>query len=237
MFWQLFLLTVIICLPGVYFMMKTEKNLMDNEEITDNQRLASHLILVGMFSAVGAFAVPKISMIPTDMELYSILTHGLVLGTICSAGNLLFYYFFLKKTIPHNDYLAIEKHYRNMGILSRVFYGGFVEEVMFRWGIMSLVLWLSELIFKEVNLFSLVLAFGISSILFALVHVPSIKLVIKEPKTSVYVYTVIGNVWVGIFTGLAFLEAGIFAAIIVHVLFHLLWYPIQKIAERQRMLV
>lgn len=53
--------------------------------------------------------------------------------------------------------------------------------------------------------------------LFALAHLPSIKVVSEKPKVSMYVYTIFGNVWVGIFT-----------AIIVHMLFHILWYPIQK---------
>ncbi|AOZ94384.1 CPBP family intramembrane glutamic endopeptidase [Paenibacillus crassostreae] len=235
MFWQLFILIVIICLPGVYFMLQTEKKLMENEDITYNQRLFAHLILVGIFGAVGAFTVPKISILPTDIEFYNVLKYGFILGVTCSVGNILLYYFYLTKNISYHDYLAIEEHYSKMGILSRVFYGGFVEEVMFRWGIMSLVLWLSQLILKQINFHSIFFAIGISSILFALVHLPSIKMVIEEPKPSVYVYTILGNVWVGIFTGWAFLEAGIFSAIIVHVLFHLLWYPIQKISANRRL--
>ncbi|MED4730937.1 CPBP family glutamic-type intramembrane protease [Aneurinibacillus migulanus] len=116
----------------------------------------------------------------------------------------------------------------NIGILSRVFYGGFVEEIIFRWGIMSLILWLLQLILGQLNIISVIIAIGISSLLFALAHLPSIKVVSEEPKTSMYVYTIFGNVWVGIFTGWAFFEAGIFSAIIVHMLFHILWYPIQK---------
>lgn len=235
MFWQLFVLTVMICLPGVYFMLQTEKKLVEKDDIPDHERLIAHLILVGVFGAIGAFAVPRVSILTTDIGIFYVLEYGLMLGVTCSIGNILLYYFYLTKNISYNDYLDIEKHYNNMGILSRVFYGGFVEEVMFRWGIMSLVLWLSQLIFKQINLFSIFIAIGISSILFALVHLPSIKMVIEEPKPSIYVYTILGNVWVGIFTGWAFLEAGIFSAIIVHILFHLLWYPIQKICANRRL--
>lgn len=126
------------------------------------------------------------------------------------------HYFYLVKTISNKDYLAIEKHYHRTGILSRTFYGGFVEEIIFRWGIMSLLLWLLQFIFEPLNMIAVVIAIGISSILFSLVHLPSIKMVSSEPKPSMYVYTIIGNIWVGIFTGWAFLEAGIFSAIIVH---------------------
>ncbi|MGG2111519.1 CPBP family intramembrane glutamic endopeptidase [Lysinibacillus pakistanensis] len=71
------------------------------------------------------------------------------------------------------------------------------------------------------------LAIAISSILFALIHLPSIKLVASKPKKSMYVYAIIGNIWVGIFAGVAFVYGSLLAAIIVHMLFHLLWWPIQ----------
>ncbi|MGM7684928.1 CPBP family intramembrane glutamic endopeptidase [Cytobacillus sp. Hm23] len=235
MFWQLFILQIIICLPGVYFMFQTEKKLIDNDDITDRERLISHLILVVIFSGIGAYTVPKVNILPTDIELYNILKYGIILGATCSVGNMFLYYFYLNKKISRSDYLAIEKHYHNTGILSRVFYGGFVEEVIFRWGIMSLVLWISHLLFKQIGIFTIFFAIGISSILFALAHLPSIKLVIKEPNPSIYVYAISGNIWVGFLTGYAFLEAGIFSAIIVHILFHLLWYPIQKIRANRRL--
>lgn len=80
----------------------------------------------------------------------------------------------------------------------------------------------------QLNIISVIIAIGISSLLFALAHLPSIKVVSEEPKASMYVYTILRNVWVGIFTGWTFFETGIFSTIIVHMLFHTLWYPIQK---------
>lgn len=233
MFLQWFGSMVLICIPGVYFMVQTEKKLNVNDDITPTQRLISHFILVILFSALGAFIVPKASILTPNSDFFTAMKYGLILGAICSIGNMLMYYLYLMKTIPYSDYLAVEQHYENIGILSRIFYGGFIEEVMFRWGIMSLVSWLSQLVFEGTTL-SVILAVGISSVLFALVHIPSIKMVLKAPKPSVYIYTVLGNLWVGVFTGWAFLEAGIFSAILVHILFHLLWYPIQVINTKGR---
>ncbi|MGN7175678.1 CPBP family intramembrane glutamic endopeptidase [Cytobacillus sp. SAFR-174] len=227
MFWGLFSLSVAICLPGIYFMFQTEKRMPNNDDISDKERLIAHFIIVGLFGAMGAFVVPKVSILTTEFNVSLILKFGLVFGVICSFGNILIYYFYLVKTISNKDYIAIEKHYYSMGILSRTFYGGFVEEIIFRWGIMSLILWLLQFIIEPLNFTAVVIAIGISSILFSLVHIPSIKMVSSEPKPSMYVYTIVGNIWVGVFTGWAFLEAGIFSAIIVHILFHIGWYPIQ----------
>lgn len=228
MFLKLFILSFFICLPGVYFMLQTEKKLPKTKDISAKERLITHLILIGMFGAIGAFTVSKVSILTTEINIYIILKYGIILGVICSVGNLLMYYFYLTKTISNKDYLDIEQHYSNIGFLSRVFYGGFVEEIIFCWGIMSLILWLLQLILGQLNTISVIIAIGISSLLFALAHLPSIKVVSEKPKVSMYVYTIFGNVWVGIFTGWAFFKAGIFSAIIVHMLFHILWYPIQK---------
>lgn len=233
MFWELFILSVVICLPGIYFMFKTEKRISNMDDISDKGRLISHFITVGLFGVLGAFAIPKVNIITTEFHLNQILLYGLILGVICSIGNLLFYYFYLVKTISKKDYLEIEEHYHSIGILSRVFYGGFVEEIIFRWGLISFILWLLQFFINPINITAVVIAIGISSILFAIGHVPSIRMVSSEPKQSMYIYTIIGNIWVGIFTGWAFLKAGIFSAIIVHILFHILWYPIQKMVARK----
>lgn len=233
MFWGLFALSVTICLPGIYFMFQTEKRLPDNDDISDKERLIAHFILVGLFGAIGAFAVPKVSILTTGFNLNLILKFGVIFGMICSVGNILMYYFYLVKTISNKDYLAIEKYYHDIGILSRIFYGGFVEEIIFRFGIMSLLLWLLQFMIEPLNMTAVVIAIGISSTLFAIVHLPSIKMVSSKPKLSMYIYTILGNVWVGVFTGWAFLEGGIFSAIIVHILFHIVWYPIQKMSVRK----
>lgn len=89
---------------------------------------------------------------------------------------------------------------------------------MFRWGLLSLFIWLFQLMSMGDRL----------SILFAVVHIPSIKLVASQPKPPVYVYTIIGNIWVGFFSGVAFIQGGLLAAVFVHMLFHLIWWPIQK---------
>lgn len=231
-FQGLFAISVIICLPGIYFMFQTEKRMPDEYDISNKERLIAHLITVGLFGVIGAFVVPKVSILTTGFNLNLILKYGLIFGLICSVGNIVMYYFYLVKTISNKDYVAIEKHYHDMGILSRIFYGGFVEEIIFRWGIMSLVLWILQFMIKPLNITAVIIAIGISSMLFALAHLPSIKMVSAKPTRSMYIYTMIGNVWVGLFTGWAFLEAGIFSAIIVHILFHIVWYPIQKMRAR-----
>ncbi|GIO25191.1 CPBP family intramembrane glutamic endopeptidase [Oceanobacillus sp. J11TS1] len=221
--WISWLFVAVICLPGVYFMYHAEKIHVE-DDITDGQRLFAHLLTVILFSGLGAFAAYRVGF-----YIYSnnaIIT-GFLVGIVCSIIHFMMYYGYLKPKISPNDYDEIETHYRQTGILTRVFYGGFLEEVIFRWGLLSLFVWILQLVGLD-NHFSLYTSVFVTSLLFAIVHIPSIKLVATKPKKEIYVYTIVGNIWVGLCASYAFIESGLIAAIIVHILFHLTWYPIQS---------
>lgn len=220
--WSSWFFVAMICLPGVYFMYKAEK-IHVKDDVTDGQLLIAHLFIVILFSGLGAFAAYRVGYYFYSKE--SILT-GFILGVICSTIHLMMYYGYLRPKISPKDYAEIEAHYRQTGILTRVFYGGVLEEVIFRWGLLSLFVWLFQLVGLD-NPYSLITSVFVTSLLFAIVHIPSIKLVTTEPKKEMYVYTIAGNIWVGLCASFAFIESGLFAAIIVHMLFHLTWYPIQ----------
>lgn len=232
--WMYFIVVFVICIPGIYFMYHSEKVHLKENDVTDKQRLTAHFLTALIFSLIGSFTVPKILVIE-PVELTQILFFGLALGVICSLGHLIFYYQYLVPRITKNAYLEIESHYAATGILSRVFYGGVLEEVIFRWGLLSLLIWIFQLLGVS-EVIRLGTALFISSILFAWVHLPTIKLVASEPKRAMYVYTLIGNSWVGLFTGVAFIQGGLTASILVHMLFHLLWWPIQ-VRERDKLMV
>lgn len=224
--WSYFFVVFFICLPGILFMYRSEKIHIKENDVTDGQRLTAHSLTAILFSLIGAYVVPKIS-IGDQLDISQILLFGVGLGVICSIGHLALYYTYLVPRITKSDYIEIETHYVNTGILSRVFYGGILEEVMFRWGLLSLFIWLFQLKSIE-KVISVIAAIFISSILFALVHLPAIKLIASQPKPAMYIYTIIGNIWVGLFAGVAFIQGGLLAAILVHMLFHLTWWPIQR---------
>ena len=223
--WVYMIIVFIICIPGIYYMYQSEKIYIKEDDVTDRQRLIIHILTAIIFSAIGAFIVPKIDVVQ-QIEAIKIISYGFGLGVICSIGNLLFYYMYFVPNLTREEYYKIENYYVNAGILSRVFYGGIIEEVIFRWSLLSLFIWLCQLVNLN-NETSVWIAITFSSILFALIHIPSIKLVTSKPKTSMYVYAIFGNIWVGVFAGAAFVYGSLVAAIIVHMLFHLLWWPIQ----------
>lgn len=207
-------------------MYRSEKIHIKENDVTDGQGLTAHFLTAFLFSLIGAYVVPRIS-IGNQLDISRILLFGVGLGVICSIGHLALYYTYLVPRITKSDYIEIETHYVNTSILSRLFYGGILEEVIFRWGLLSLFIWLFQLL-SIGKVISVLAATFVSSILFALVHLPAIKLITSQPKPAMYVYTVIGNSWVGLFAGVAFIQGGLLAAILVHMLFHLMWWPIQS---------
>lgn len=66
---------------------------------------------------------------------------------------------------------------------------------------MSLILWLLQFAFNPLNITAVIIAIGISSILFTLVHFTfNQDGLIKTRASYVYLY-IFGNIWVGIFGG------------------------------------
>lgn len=247
MVWFLTLLLTISCIPGILFMLASEKKILSSseEDIPLLTRVLTHILTVVLFSLAGSFFAVKTNLVdPFTKGIISgefhwrqftdMMQTGVIYGLICSIANIAAYYFIFKKAVDAYSFSKIEKHYQNMGIGTRIFYGGFIEEVIFRLGIMGLIIWLGSMIMNTDSSIVIWVAILISSILFALAHVPGISSIGLKKTPAIMTYALGGNIWVGIWCGLAFLQAGIFAAIVVHILFHLLWYPFQMNSNKQR---
>ncbi|MFS0862455.1 CPBP family intramembrane glutamic endopeptidase [Fredinandcohnia sp. 179-A 10B2 NHS] len=247
MVWFLTLLLTISCIPGILFMLSSEKKILSSseEDIPLLTRVITHILAVVLFSLAGSFFAIKTNLVDpftkgildgtfSWQHFTELMQTGVTYGLICSIANIAAYYFIFKRAVDADSFNKIEQHYQNMGIGARIFYGGVIEEIIFRLGIMGFIIWLGSMILSTNNNILIWVAILISSILFALAHVPGISSMGLKKTPAIMIYALGGNIWVGIWCGLAFLQAGIFAAIVVHILFHLLWYPIQMNSNKQR---
>jgi hypothetical protein len=93
-------------------------------------------------------------------------------------------------------------------------YGGLTEEVMLRWGLMSLLAaGLMKLLPRGPALWS---AAVVSAILFALAHLPAVMLETGGLTTPLLLRTLLWNGLLGLAFGAAFLRHGLEAAILSH---------------------
>lgn len=109
-------------------------------------------------------------------------------------------------------------------IPTRLLYGGITEELLLRWGFMTLVVWIAWRVLKKGSLkpatLCFVLAILLSSFVFALGHLPIASLVVGELTVAVTLFVVIANSAFGLVAGYLYWQHGLEAAIIAHMLGH-----------------
>ena len=115
-------------------------------------------------------------------------------------------------------------------LVVKLLYGGITEELLVRWGVMTLVLWAGWRVLQRgqgrpAN--ALVAAAVLSSaMLFALGHLPAAQAMAGEPTAPVVAFVLVSNAVFGLVAGWLFARHGLEAAIIAHMLAHLLSHPL-----------
>lgn len=200
--------------------------------------MAQSIVLVMIFSICGVLLSPKVNLHApiivsiishndTFAILRSILIPTLVISIFGAAIFLVLYYFVFRPRLDKSTLTKMEELRQSGGIATRVLYGGIVEEILCRWGLMTLIVWIISLLCC-LNSFAYWAGILISGILFGLGHLPS-YLSYGCKKTPVFIVaTLTLNLWGAIIFGWLYWQYGLESAIIAHMLFHLLWYPIEK---------
>ena len=165
--------------------------------------------------AVEAFSLKESVQQALEPQIYPGLIGGFVGATILILAG-----YMLPDQLNHPDSL------QTFPLLAKLLYGGITEEVLLRWGVMTFLLWVLWWVFQNktgVPKHSIVVAaIFLSSILFALGHIPAATLIAGESLTlSSLAYVLIFNSLFGIVAGLLFWRYGLEAAIIAHIGAHL----------------
>lgn len=166
--------------------------------------------------------VPTIrSILKSKIRLVSILEQlkfGII-GGICT-GIFTFVVAFLFKFSLPQEYRELSEKFE-LSIPAKILYGGITEELLIRFGLMTLVIWLIYKATKKLN--STVYWSGIilSSILFSVGHLPIILNIIQNPTLTVFLYIIITNLSAGVFFGWLYWKKGLESAFIAHSFAHL----------------
>jgi membrane protease YdiL (CAAX protease family) len=107
---------------------------------------------------------------------------------------------------------------------TRVLYGGITEELLFRWGMLSLLVWLAWRLLQKrkgkPRAFWFVSAIIISSVVFGLGHLPLVRALGVNFTVAIIGYIVVANSLFGFIAGYLYWKRGLEAAIIAHMLAH-----------------
>lgn len=107
---------------------------------------------------------------------------------------------------------------------TRLLYGGFTEELLLRWGVLTLLVWAAWRLFQkgkgEPKRVFFVSAIVISSIIFGLGHLPIAAALASGLTAAVVLYVVTANSAFGLIAGYLYWRKGLEAAILAHMLAH-----------------
>lgn len=109
-------------------------------------------------------------------------------------------------------------------LAAKVAYGGITEEVLMRWGLMTVMIWLPWRAWQRKTgtpkRAYVVSAVVLTAVLFGVAHLPAAKAMGIELTTTVVAYIVIGNTIPGTLFGVLYWRYGIEAAMMAHALGH-----------------
>ena len=153
---------------------------------------------------------PKIKFID---QIKSGILFGLVTGILTTTIGLIF-----KSSIPQ-EFIEVGNKIK-VTTFARFAYGGLTEELLMRFGFMTLVTWIIFKVNKKLNNVTYWTGIILASILFAVGHFPVVFNAVKNPTIELLAYVLIGNSIAGLFFGWLYWKKGLEAAFIGHIFAH-----------------
>lgn len=115
---------------------------------------------------------------------------------------------------------------KSLPFLTRLLYGGIVEELLLRWGLMTLLVWFQWRLLQkgkgEPRVTFFVTAIIVSSLVFALGHLPLASALGVGFTVAIVSYVVVANSVFGLIAGYLYWKKGLEAAIIAHMSTHVM---------------
>jgi hypothetical protein len=248
--WATFLILVLASVPGLLvaipnLMRRLEKTAVDRlppgksmppRAVLIAATVGQSLVLVAAASAVGTALAPQVGLAapffeslasgrPVWESLAPQLLPALLLGTGGALVILAAYYLFFRPRLDRQTVHSMEALRMDLGLWARLFYGGIVEEVLFRWGVMTLLVWIATRLLGGSRPVAMWGAIIVSGVLFGIGHLPSYRLAGCQVTPLFLGLMIVLNLWATLICGWLFWQYGLLAAMIAHMLYHLMWMP------------
>lgn len=111
-------------------------------------------------------------------------------------------------------------------ISTRLLYGGFTEELLLRWGVMTFLVWAAWRLLQggqgKPRAIYFASAIVISSVVFGLGHLPIAFALSSEVTSSLVLYIITANTAFGLIAGYLYWKKGLEAAMVAHMLGHVI---------------
>jgi hypothetical protein len=156
-----------------------------------------------------------INKVPLDVS--GILKNGVGGGVI--AGIVVVLVVLLFKPMMMAEYEQLNQNLQ-LTLAARFLYGGITEEILLRFGLMTLLVWLSAKVLKGTKPAAYWTGIVLASVLFAIGHFPAVYGIIENPGLILLTYVLIGNTVGGLIFGWLYWKKGLESAFIAHIFIH-----------------
>ncbi|CEK11877.1 CPBP family glutamic-type intramembrane protease [Legionella hackeliae] len=239
--WPLVIVLIGLSLPGVLIAVPRLINLLlpDNSEELKKRvsRLAmgQTLFMVLLMTFAGSVLSTKTGL---NASLLDNLLQGKAVFTqiqdmllpifLTTAGGLLvflvLYYGIAGSILDEKTFQTMRKVRVILGIDGCILYGGVVEEIIARWGLLNVLTFFAILFSRSQSPFVYWSAILLSGFVIALGQLPA-YLAAGCQSSRRFIYSmVLLNIWQSILFGWLFWQFGLVAAITAHILFHIGWF-------------
>jgi len=203
------------------------------EKLTANQiklvTLINPTIMLAIAIVIGVILYKKVNLkVPiieglitreSNWNLKPIIKYGIIGGLI--GGILITLISFIFHPFLPNEFIELGENMK-LSLATRFLYGGFTEEILLRFGFMTLIVWVASKIIKNGKNSIYWIGILISSILFAFGHFPIVFQAVENPSISLFAYILIGNSIGGIIFGWLYWKKGLESAFIAHIFAHII---------------
>jgi hypothetical protein len=162
---------------------------------------------------------------PVMVRLRPQILPGVIAGILVGVA-LLLLWVFAKPMMPPELAARAEAFNRVMPVAFRLLYGGFTEELLLRWGVMTFFVWLPWRIFRKAegrpSAPYFVVAILASALLFAIGHLPVVVALAETLTAATVVFVIAGNSLFGIAAGFLYWKRGLESAMVAHITTHII---------------
>lgn len=201
---------------------------------------SSALVIAMVF--LGAWASPKVNLRTPYIDSY--LNNSLskikyketllaaLLGGVLGGVLLIGWYKMFIPILPA-EFIQNAKGF-SLPVYTKLLYGGITEEILIRFGLMSFFTWVLFRVTQKstsvIGAHNYVLAILFSSLLFGVGHLPVANILSPVVTANLVFYIILGNSIFGVIAGYLYWKRGLEAAIISHMVAHLVMIIGEQIA-------
>ena len=156
----------------------------------------------------------------------SILVYG-AMGGLISGCLITLVGFIFRSSIPAEFFEAAESF--TPSIANRFLYGGFTEEILMRFGIMTLVIWVASKVMKSLSSTPYWIGICTAAVICAAGHLPIAFSLVSTPSLTLISYIMIGNSLGGIIFEWFYWKKGLESAFIAHMFAHVSMLTLEPI--------